>query len=67
MSNEEIKARQLVEKMKQSDDPFDLKQKKQCALICVDEMLNINLKAKPNDALDYVIFWNKVKQQIEKL
>jgi hypothetical protein len=42
---------------------------KQCALIAVDEILNENSKrAGENDEIvEYEPFWQKVKQEIEKL
>ena len=41
---------------------------KQCALICVDEIMKTDWYI-PNlsDAIDWKIYWQEVKQEIEKL
>jgi len=57
------KAEELVDKMKLclfSDGYYDAKQ---CALIAVDEILNVGFMD-TNDLYDY---WQEVKQEIEKL
>ena len=40
---------------------------KQCALIAVDEILSIKKEIWDNLADEYFIYWQQVKQEIEKL
>jgi hypothetical protein len=57
------KAKELVDKF----DGVGLQMRNEaiaCALICVDEILNINSVDKDIELSDY---WNEVKQGIEKL
>ena len=62
------KAKELVDKFY-----FDLPQwvntedAKTCALIAVDEILNAIRYTDAENDLGYVGFWNKVKNEIEKL
>jgi uncharacterized protein YydD (DUF2326 family) len=51
------KAKELVKEYSWNSDKSDAKQ---CALICVDEILNIY-------QLDEYAFWKEVKQEIIKL
>jgi hypothetical protein len=70
----EQKAKELVERYSnieiQIGGQYDgylymnLQDAKQCALICVDEILNINSVDKDYDLSTY---WEEVKQEIEKL
>lgn len=75
----EDKAKELVEKFKPFADfedefgNFDElewhKQSKQCALICVEEILTyVPLPNDPTKAeLEFNLYWQVVKQEIEKL
>ena len=54
------KANELVVKY-QIDNPITYHQAKQCALIAVDEILNVLFQ---HHKIDY---WKEVKQEIEKL
>jgi hypothetical protein len=40
---------------------------KQCALIAVDEILNINIKETTEECMKLIKYWNEVKLEIEKL
>lgn len=40
---------------------------KQCALIAVDEIINALRYTDAKNDLGYIGYWNKVKQEIEKL
>ena len=70
MKSSQEKAEELVDKyyllLQESKGYYDLPNAKQCALIAVDEMLdelsNEDLYKKSN-----YIFWQEVKQEIEKL
>ena len=54
------KALELVQKyFKANHQPYGFKDAKQCALIAVDEILNIGCIEVP--------YWYEVKQEIEKL
>ena len=57
------KAEELVTKMLK--ELFDLDLAKQCALIAVDEILN--LASFYNDTQGEVTYWTEVKQEIENL
>ena len=47
--------------------PYNWQEAKQCALICVDEMLSI-YDAEGYDSEDYkIVYLEEVKQEIEKL
>ena len=58
------KATQLVDKYSFTDDYHTLS--KQCALIAVDEIIN-NVLVGIDLAATWGDYWNKVKQEIEKL
>ena len=63
------KAKELVEKyndylQQEMQCIVYVNQSKECALIAVDEILNINSVDKDYDLSD---FWEEVKQEIEKL
>jgi len=66
----EDKAKELISKMLQyqmivNDEEYSLNNAKQCALICVDEIINTFIpKNKPNYVCDEIIFWQEVKQEI---
>lgn len=57
------KAEELVTKMLK--ELFDLDLAKQCALIAVDEILN--LASFYNDTQGEVTYWTEVKQEIENI
>jgi hypothetical protein len=66
------KAKELFNKMYNTDDPmgnypmcFDTA--KQCALIAVDEIINSIVITDLTTAENQFIYWEEVKQQIEKL
>jgi hypothetical protein len=68
------KAKDLVRKMKFATDEFgyiniNMERHKQCALIAVDEILDLNLGLSNCDENNWAIdkFYNEVKQEIEKL
>ena len=61
----EQKAKELVERFAPIMPNEDWKEKaKQCALLCVDEILDINSVDKDYDLSTY---WEEVKTEIEKL
>jgi hypothetical protein len=66
------KAEELFNKMYNTDDPmgnypmcFDTA--KQCALIAVDEIINSIVITDLTTAENQFIYWEEVKQEIEKL
>ena len=60
------KAKELVDRFRIGDRNMKSKAK-QCALICVDEMLSI-YDAEGYDSEDYkIVYLEEVKQEIEKL
>ena len=73
------KAKELVDKFNKipSEEPcfmISLNQSKNCALICVDEILEATKKRKPKikpNTIDFYFeysgYWLDVKQEIEKL
>ena len=70
MSQAKDKAKELVDRFyfsKISTNRFRNEEAKQCALICVDEMLKneVNTTMYPNDSI--MDYWEEVKQEIEKL
>ena len=67
--NPKEKAIELVEAMSFSCRECDYEAKaKQCALIAVDEMLNwFKAHSYSNKNYDAFVFYNEVKQEIEKL
>jgi len=71
MSNAKQKAEELVDKYMncefgaiQEYIPIPIKLAKQCAIIAVDEILNINSVDKDYDLSEY---WQQVKTEIENL
>ena len=66
MTQAKEKAREILIKMQFQKEPLKFEQAKQCALIAVDEILNVKsfLKSMP---LQDVKYWQEVKQEIEKL
>jgi hypothetical protein len=69
MKSSQEKAEELVDKyyllLQESKGYYDLPNAKQCALIAVNEILN-----KYNDFIqthEQFLYWNEVKQEIEKL
>ena len=68
MIEEAIKAREIVIKMQFQKPPLDFEQAKQCAIICVDEILNEFPKGfKGNFEEVRKQYLEKVKTEIEKL
>lgn len=71
------KAKELITKFRKhamywdcyNDEPLDTNHAKLCALICVDELINVTLvddiprKRTPRDKQ----YWQQVKQELEKL
>jgi hypothetical protein len=64
MTEKEIKAREIVIKMQFQKEPLMFEQAKQCALICVDEILSSFQFNKCDSEYDYYL---DVKTEIEKL
>jgi len=60
--NHKEKAKELVERFywKITENSLSVRQAKQCALICVDEILKFH------DRID-VDYWNEVKQEIKEI
>jgi len=76
MSEQEFKTREIVVKMQFQNPPLMFDVAKQCALICVDEIIENNKSflrtpdsSLHNDnALDIDLsYWHSVKNEIEKL
>ena len=67
------KAKELVDRYLQYVEAFSCKQQdenaKQCALIAVDEILNLMIKEFKWDIFNngHIEYWLEVKQEIEKL
>jgi len=62
------KATKLVRKMYESQsNTEELYDAKQCALICVDEILHELEEEEDGYRMDRVEYWEQVKQEIEKL
>jgi len=62
------KAREIVIKIQFQKEPLMFEQAKQCALIAVDEILDIGLGFMHDDtAWNIDKYWQEVKQEIEKL
>ena len=61
------KARELVDRFDYPNIPTGLMsaERKQCAIICVDELIEDN--AFNLDDMDKCDYWKEVKQEIEKL
>jgi len=57
------KAKELVNKLNLDnwDDAID------CALICVDEIMEFTIHKKSDLYYKFEIYWNEVKQEINKL
>jgi len=73
--NPKEKAKEIVEKYIDIDLPRTMKAKK-CALIVVEEIINLPLGTKYvgyeyapniNKVITQIEYWNEVKQEIEKL
>jgi len=64
--NATSKAIELVKKYKGFEMPNEHIASKQCALICVDEILNDNPNIYDSDRLNWK-YWNQVKIEINKL
>jgi len=60
------KAKQLYNKMV-VDFTIDGWQSKQCALVAVDEIIDVARDASNEVAASVIIYWSKVKQEIEQL
>jgi len=54
---------QTIESIYINDDNYDSEKTRQCALICVDEILEIKSVYHDIDLYDY---WEEVKQEIKK-
>lgn len=64
------KAQELVEKFNKNEKLFhsiDFYQAKQCALIAVDEIIDTIEYSSQADETSKIIYWDKVKEEIEKL
>jgi hypothetical protein len=64
------KALELVQKyFKSNHQPYGFKDAKQCALIAVDEILNLSKIAsiRRDEVYMELEYWEEVKQEIEKL
>jgi len=67
------KAREIVIKMQFQKDPLMFEQAKQCALICVDEIIKSNPCYEDSDRggnfmwNDNTYYWEEVKKEIEKI
>ena len=62
------KAKELVEGFDETLTYLESKAKaKQCALICVDEMLNIYDSEGYDEEDSKIVYWEEVKQEINKL
>jgi len=57
------KAEKLVDRM----SGFDYEDSIADALVCVDEILNINIKTTTEECMKLIKYWNEVKIEIEKL
>ena len=58
------KAKELYEKMRREEYPWSAKW---CALIAVNEILEMDLPILEEDADTFYDYWEEVKQEIEKL
>ena len=58
------KAQELYEKMRREEYPWPAKW---CALVAVDEILEMDLPILEEDADIFYDYWEQVKQEIEKL
>lgn len=72
----EEKANELVEKFyqiklynKHAGENEEIEHAKQCALICVDEIMNCDaiFHANNKETNDEKLYWQKVKEQIESI
>jgi len=57
---------ELIERAERYEDELNLFEAKQCALICVEEILNDNPNIYDSDRLNHK-YWKEVKEEIEKL
>jgi len=65
MTPQQETAREIVIKMQFQKEPLMFEQAKQCALIAVDEIIEI---FNDTNGSDYRLeYWQEVKQEIEKL
>ena len=66
MTKEQEKAKEITEKFYSANQPFtfEIKAAKQCALICVDELIEESYGMGESGRYKY---WQKVRQEIEKL
>jgi hypothetical protein len=62
----EEKAKELVDKFIPEEESIEFSHVKQCALICVDEIIEA-LEHNSWQNKDWVNFYDEVKQEIEKL
>jgi len=71
MSEEQEKAKELIIKMQFSKPPLMFDKAKQCALICVDEIIKVSeylgeMKAISSDnEVQVAEFWTRVRKEIE--
>lgn len=61
------KAKELVDKMGKCVNTITNIPLKKCALIAVDEILEMDLPILEEDADTFYDYWDKVKQEIEKI
>ena len=62
------KAKELVQKMRVHSPVWEIEgDAKQCALIAVDEILEMDLPILEEEADTFYDYWEEVKQEIEKL
>ena len=64
------KAKELVQKMRVHSPVWEIEgDAKQCALIAVDEIIDVlvDLSFSEFTFINDVVYWNEVKQEIEKL
>ena len=64
MENTEIKAREIIIKMQFQKEPLMFEQAKQCALTCVDEIINTYHSPMDDEQIEE---WQQVKQEILNL
>jgi len=64
------KAKELIEKFIQENIPTYMTkhESKKCALICVDEMLELqSYKSSAKECLNHIKYWREVKKEIKNL
>ena len=65
--NEQEIARALVESfLRYTPVEYEMEYAKQCALICVEEIIDANPRF-PDNVTDTMLYWQNVKSEIEKL